>query len=1225
MARPESVAVGGYFPTPQHLIPLIKGYVTIESGARFIFVDPCAGEGAAIWGLYDCFGKGPTVYTCEMEATRHAILRERAQKEEWMSAQRALHGDAFRIEVNKGWAGLLLLNPPYDIDPVHGRLEQKFLDRFTPALKDEGVLIFIVPFTALAASALTLALEYENVTCYRFPKDDFAAFKQVVVFAEKTDRRLAPDPDILARVHGWAESVKGCPVLGVAAEPYVIPASYDGLADWKLREFDLQGLLKKSRPWRQSNAKTAGALTAVAHIMPEMPVEDLLFRTFPIATAPRPAHIAAGIASGLFNGREVTSKTKGMAPLLVKGVFDRDYITVQENVDKNGQTTSVTQIQQPRLVTTVLNLKTKQYSTLAPFGAPKSAGMNIEGLLEHYGPSLMHVMNQQCPVIYDPKRDGRKLPLALIARALFEAQGHAAKALLKLFGGPGLTRRQRRGKGAILLGEVGCGKTSCALSLGPVIGRSMLAVCPPHALADWENEAHTLLPNAEVRVLTSMQDVDDLTDLPTDRFLVAVLSRETAKLGHGWEAVSGPGCPKCGAPLPEGDLAKKRARCTAKPLTLGNSLARAAYSLALRYAPCRPTDGNVRALLEGRHLSRYVARLEERGKAQWRGFDSKWVLSTLSTVTQRLMKTYDERLAVLLGKLLLADYKPERIASLARTFSGSKPDYRMASLAQALSCLLPFGSDLQRDVQAHVYARDGGFSSGSCSADLKALEGIGLTHTPFGRIKLVDGQVQIDEFEQGSAELADAILSKLCTVGHFPRPEKECGEPLYQAVSGAVRFPVAEYIAKRHSEKFDFLVLDEGHEFQNGDTAQSHAAHRLSGLGIPTLLMTGSIMNGYAASLFTNMWALSADFRAEFKRDELQQYINRYGYLKRVLTDKDRETGEVVAFGSHTDRVERSERAVGNAPGILPLFLFRHLLKISVTLHKADLAINIPKCHHIREEIEPSAKQLTNYNRLVRALSAQIKKDQFSETLSGKLFGALSELPSYLDRATLDTGNQDDGSYGIYYPQSVGGGLVAKAESFSAKTILPKEQWMLDKVRAEIAEGRNVMVFCSHVNLLPRLARLLEKELGATVPVLYSDKVPTAKRKAWIDDNIIAKGARAMVVNPAGIQTALNNLRYFATEIWMEDPACNPILYRQAIGRVDRIAQKLETRIYTAIYAKTLQVQINQLLLRKVAVSIATDGLDSESALLAAGAGQDALLTGLSIGRQLWAMISDAA
>jgi hypothetical protein len=379
-------------------------------------------------------------------------------------------------------------------------------------------------------------------------------------------------------------------------------------------------------------------------------------------------------------------------------------------------------------------------------------------------------------------------------------------------------------------------------------------------------------------------------------------------------------------------------------------------------------------------------------------------------------------------------------------------------------------------------------------------------------------------------------------------------------------------------------------------------------------------MNGYAESLFTNMWAISPAFRAEFARDERSKFVDCYGYRKRLLQDKD-EDGKVVAFGSHTDRVERSERVIGDAPGVLPLFLLRHLLPISVTLHKADLAIELPPCQQVQHKVTASDVLFQRYTKLRNALVAQIKKDQFSE-LAGRLMGALAELPSFLDRATADVGNVDDGRYVIRYPDSVGGDVVALQEPLPADTILPKEAWMLDRIESELAEGRNVLVFAWHVSLLPRLARLISKRIGEPVPVLHADKVTPAKRQAWINKEVVCKGRRVLVTNPVAIQTGLNNLVHFSTEIWMENPACNPIIFRQAMGRIDRIGQKKDTRVLVPVYENSMQIALYDLLMRKVAVSVSTDGLDNESALQAAGVGESEYITGLTIGRQLWVMLT---
>jgi predicted RNA methylase len=1557
-------------------------------------LDPCAGEGAAILSLGALIGTRKDYYTCEMEQERYAALKKNLHEQhEYSSVKDALHGDAFQIDIPINRMSVLYLNPPYDIDPQHGRLEQRFLDRFTQTLVEGGVLLFVVPYYALKASITTLATQYSDLLCFRFPDEDFEAYRQVVLIARKSEELPGPNPEIVEQVTVWSNSADALPVLGTTLAKYRIPEKGYSGADstkWSLREMDLVGLVRKARPWKQSGR--SGVLLNVPHILPEVPVEDLMFRTFPLATSPRPAHIAAGIASGLFNGRRVTAQTSGMPDLLVKGVFDREYVTIEEKHNKDGEVSSVVQVQQPKLVTTVLNLRTQEYTTLQLGAATDSrevSEMSIEDLLNHYGPSLMRVMAQQCPVSYDPKRDSASLPLAPIQRPLYRAQENAAKAIVQLLGGVKAkqTGRQtqraaRQGKTAILLGEIGSGKclglgtlvlkydgtsipvehiqkgdmlmgpdskprrvlgttrgtgelykivpqvgepwicndahiltlvhtmsdevfdiplqtyiatkrlamrlkkgnrtthpavefkqffpeggvdfppqippivnpyflglwygdgnkadakgrlnsvaitnldqpiidfvyamaeefglkvnkspsnrrcptyslstgkigglpnplldrmrivygdrtrlpkscllgdratreyflaglldsdgsldrgvydfsqkvkswsedvcflarslgfratmsrsikadqngtrgeywrvclsgdfsripvrlprkkakprvllrknklsdpnsgyrrvrkvnrtsikvqpigvgdyagfeldgdgrfllgdftvthnTSVAISVGRTIAKRVLVMCPPHLLDEWRGQVQAVSPEAEFRVLQNVTDVDALRDVPADKFLVAVVSRETAKLGHGWQSVTGQ-CPKCGGTLPLGDLAKKRARCEHQTLRSLNQLARAAQALALRIAPSSPMDPRVQHVLNGRFVRHYLKRFEE-APLPWRGLSPGFVDGILDEVVARALDEGEERACKLAGRLLAAELNPERIARVVRSIKADT-SYYLRDFAKALVLLLPTGSDLQNELcQADIFTKD---PWGSFDSSLKVVSSHGL-QTRIGELKLLNGVVCLNSKAPGSLEMALSLLNSLTGAARFSR-SRECGEPLFQAIPEPRRFPLSQYICARHADVFDLLVLDEGHEYATDGSAQERSAHRLTALGIPTILMTGSIMNGYAESLFSNMWALSRDFRQEFERDEKGRFVERYGYLKRILTDRDRNSGEIVSFGSHTDRVERSERTAGNAPGILPLFLFRHLLPLAVTLHKADLAIDLPPCKQIRCTIEPDADLLKSFKSLQQSLITRIRKDQFVPGLAGKLFGALAELPSYLDRATVDTGNQDDGSYEIRYPDAIGGELVAKGESFPVSRLSAKERWMLDTLRAELAEGRNVLVFSWHISLLPRLARILSQELGEEVPILYAEKVATQKRLEWINKNVVRKNRRIMIANPVAIQTGLNNLVHFSSEIWMENPACNPTIFRQATGRVDRIGAKKETRIYTPVFGGTLQVQLLELLLRKVAVATATDGLDPESMLLAAGASDDRFLSGLSIGKQLWNMLN---
>jgi hypothetical protein len=1215
MARLESIAVGGYYPTPPNVVALIAAMLRTEERMRYNLVDPCAGEGAAIFGLAERF-EHAYVHTCEMERTRHAALKVRAEARDYWDLQLALHGDAFRVDFGTdGYrANLLYLNPPYDLDPVHARLEERFLARFTRVLdRNGGLLVFVVPHYALKASADTLAREYEvtggpgsGLGCYRFPDPDFDVYKQVVLFARRVPERLAPDESVRTTVIEWADSVKDMLVLGAEPAPRITVhgESWGGRIDpWEMTEFDSVGLLARAQAW-MGRSRPGAPLTAVPHILSELPVQDLSFRSYKLATPPRPAHIAAGIASGLFNGRRVS----GDGPdLLVKGVFDREYKTVEEKKNKDGDVTSVVQVQQPKLVTTVLDLETREYRTLNADG--------LKELLANYGESLMGVMREQCPVLYDPLRHAAEVPLAPVARELFTAQAHAARALVKLLTGPE--------RAAILLGEIGSGKTGTALTAAKTVltgaTGAVLVLCPPHLLQSWRNEAATVVPEAHVTVLETVADVDAFVARPVDGNLaIAVLSRETAKLGHGWISVTGM-CPRCGSALPTGDLAKKRARCTAKPRTPADGVAQIMLDLALVVGPCAPKNDRVAALLDN---SRFMAACRAQWMAapvprEWGGLTVDLRARAVAELIPRITgPEVSDGMARALGQLLAGQPAALITVAIRALAPAARDHYQIADVQRGLAVLLSSPHAVAALVDdGTLVPASWGRSPAEMWGEAGDSEYESGYPTRVGRIQRAsDGTLVVDEHTTDSLGGALAVLTGLA--GKWTVPAAPCGEALFQAVPEPRRVPLASYIAKRHPKAFGLLILDEGHEYATDGSAQERAAHRLTALGLPTILATGSIMNGYASSLFTNMWAMSADFRRDFGRDESQRFIDRFGYRKRILSEKDKATGVVVAFGSHTDRVERTERAAGDAPGVLPLFLFRHLLGISVTLHKADLALDLPPCRQIRHNIDPCPEMLAHYNSMLAALKAAIKRDQFVEERSGKLFGQLSEIPSYLDRAWRD--------FEVRYPESLGSELVAAAPALDG--VQEKELWMLETLADELASGRNVMVFIWHVDVLPRLQGLILEHLGEDAPILLAEKVPTGKRQAWIDAKIVRPNRRIMLANPVCIQTGLNNLVHFSSQIWIENPACNPTIFRQAIGRVDRIGQKAsETRIHLPVYVGTLQEALYGLLLRKVAVAVSADGLDPESALQAAGAGEDdGYLSGLSIGKQLWEMMTTA-
>jgi len=1308
MAHLASAAVGGYYPTPDRLLPMIASRLGLRQGDRHAFLDPCAGEGAAlvalVLALYSRTYPGlppkdfaevlkakAKVYAIEMEETRaQALGRLLPEKFGYGASAVTVEGDAFtvtaRTDESHPGADLLYLNPPYDHDREFARLEERFLARFTEALTPKGILVFVVPYYALAASARTLGCHYHPPLCLKFPAPEWDGYKQVVLFARKRDAALfEPDPVTLERVKLWSTDPNTIPELTAADKPNgVLPpqrqiesntwkgkgsapceAGFASFAAMPLDESRLAGF----KLWHMTGR--SGKLSPVKGFAPEPDAQVL----FPMTMPPKPAHIAAGVAAGVFNGEEIRpdDPNSKAPPLLIKGVFDREFVDTDEKTNKDGEVVGVIQTQQPRLVVTVLDLKTYGLHTVIPSvelsGTTDPATMTTGDILTIYGKSLLKVLRAHCPVMYDPANTAHHFPLPTLARPLFTAQAHAVRALVTALGGPNASASARRDAAVVFLGELGVGKSQCGGAAALACGaRRILVMCPPHLLQGWADQWAAFYPDARVVVLKDVKAVDAFAALDDSKVNVGILSREAAKLGHGWAPI-GPlaetkripvSCPKCGAEAPGVDLVKTRARCEHAPYIPTGPAAPYLVDLATAIARLCPDSPRLGWLLDPRRgLSLYLAKArKDRARAKAKGKTHELEAAALAAVRGNLaVRRTVEAMAQLVvegraGTVIRYGDVPPAAQVLFRLLAGLDDRDLTADIIHRMylgSILFHperwgAGEAVRGVARELLYLLPGSPKASPLAAVLKALDkaapAIGH-HEAAASWKQwaarYDQPREGDRFAPGEAPkymgapLGDPghfeeALESLVQLAHWTKGP-ECGERLYQAVAEPLRYPLATYIARRHPEAVDFVLLDEGHEYATEGSAQERAAHRLTELPVPTILLTGSIMNGYAESLFANWWALFRSFRAEFGRSQKKAFVERYGYRKRMVQDVGAE-GKVVAYGSMTDRVERREKDLGNAPGVLPLFVLR-MLANAVVLHKSDLDFELPPVRDIQVVVEPAEEQNAAHTKALEALVHQIKADRFTP-LAGKLWGMMAEIPSHLDRCTPDTGNCKGGDYEIRYPNNpvlgvYAGRVIHTAKALQGDVILPKEKALLDTLAAEFAEGRRVCIFSWHVELLPRLARLILGRFGVKVPILDPSKVSASARQAWIDKHVVAPGAVAMLTNPVCVQTGLNNLVHFSSSWWHENPACNAIIFRQANGRFHRIGQKApEVRTYLPRYAVRSQEGLHQLLLHKTAVSLATDGLDADSALQAAGVGETGV-TSTNVGQHLYKILAEAA
>lgn len=1172
-----------------------------EPQGRSVLVDPCAGDGTAILTLrrlwvesYSPDGcpspAGPWGYdtvirACELEAERAWALRRSLLP----NTDFGLQGDAFRLCAqvpDEGGATVLYLNPPYDQDREFGRLEHRFLVRFAQHLcPGAGYLFFLVPGYALEASADFLAREFLDLRAWRLPDPEYQAFRQVLLVGRRAAKPLTT-ATFARTIVEWSRDSDSLPVLPERCpDPFTVdPEPYYSI-NYAFAPFDLTGAVEAFRPWKDVPVGTSFS------------ARELLGARFETAMPPKPVHIALALAAGMFNGHRLEPNQPRHPALLAKGVFHRELVPVSERVNGEGDVVATVEIERPSLCLTVLRLDDYTFHRLEPGTIPNGgddvAGWNAADLIVNYDRSLAGLLRDQFPALHDPHRSEHEIALPALARKPFRAQAHAVQAALKLLA---------RGFNPFLVAEVGTGKSTMALTIAAALspahhaattaeirrlggtGRlprveKTLIVAPPHLLKSWSDQAAAVVPDFKVQIVETAGDLARPAQ-------IYVLSRETAKLGHGHRGVE-ERCPRCGSAIetpPETNVSR-RLRCQAVLRRPRNLAARLARTLAALLAMAFPGNPLIADLITAPALRRRIVALRDGGRA-------------LPVNEARLLDFHDAVVREI-ETLYHAEEHEDRqpIDSLCRLLI--RLDTALGTARRSLTVLRALV-----DGEAPSYWGPTGWIQTA--------------------VMTLEARSEDEDEPADQSELRDSEMLRVLESLHQTAVWEEsqpCGEPLFQAIPEPRRYPLAQLIRRRHARDFSLLVIDEAHEYNNAGSAQAKAAHRLSGLpGVPTLALTGSLMGGYASSLFPNFWALSPIFRSEFGRDDRAAFVARYGFRK-VLVPADKAAGQ-REMGRHTDR-EIGCQTIGEAPGLMPPFIFRHLLPLAALVHKDDLDVELPPLTETPVPIQRPAgdpladELLAEYNRLQEELLRRIRSDRFDKERAGRLLGALVELPSYLDRAT-----DDQPPFEIRYPALLDEELITTGKAFPAAWRTPKETWLLTRVTELLGKGEKVLIFLRHTGTAALPARLvgLLKTITPKVAWLDAKKVPTARREAWIDQNVLAKGVQVLLVNPNAVRTGLNNLVSFSAGLWYELDL-STTTYRQANGRLHRIGQTRPVTIETPFYAGTAQQVTFELIARKTTASLQVDGLDLQAALEAAGASADetaALGTALSLGQAVY-------
>lgn len=395
---------------------------------------------------------------------------------------------------------------------------------------------------------------------------------------------------------------------------------------------------------------------------------------------------------------------------------------------------------------------------------------------------------------------------------------------------------------------------------------------------------------------------------------------------------------------------------------------------------------------------------------------------------------------------------------------------------------------------------------------------------------------------------------------------------------------------KRHLPNgyFGSLIIDEGHEYKNDQSAQGQAMGVLARKCTKKILLTGTLMGGYADDLFYLLYRLDPNMMLEDGyvyngRNSLGTasmcFMREHGILKDIFKET---TGKSFRTANGKQKTQRSSKG----PGFGPLGIMRYILPVTVFLKLKDIGGNVlPPYREHFIGIEPTSEMRECYDSLSYNLSYELKRALRvgDTTLLGVVLNVLLAWPETCFRDEL-----------VKHPRTRQQLAFVPAQ-FSDSEPTPKELELLRICKEERRNGRRVLVYTVYTgtrDTANRLKNFLASH-GFNVQVLRSS-VEAAKREDWLFDQV-DRGVDIIITNPELVKTGLDMLE-FPTIVYMQS-GFNVYTLQQASRRSWRIGQKKDVDVYFLGYNDTAQMTCLELMAKKIAVSQSTSGDMPDSGL----------------------------
>lgn len=401
------------------------------------------------------------------------------------------------------------------------------------------------------------------------------------------------------------------------------------------------------------------------------------------------------------------------------------------------------------------------------------------------------------------------------------------------------------------------------------------------------------------------------------------------------------------------------------------------------------------------------------------------------------------------------------------------------------------------------------------------------------------------------------------------------------------KYPIAKYIHRYLKPYLDYFICDEIHLMKGGDTAQGEALGDIASAAKKTLGLTGTLLNGYASGIYYILYRLFAGQmkREGYNYDSPDAFAREYGVVK---------TESSFEWEDGTQGKKHGASKTKFLPGVSPIVFTKFLLENAAFISQEDIASGLPGYKEIPVPVDMPLEMRNNYNMLANAFhTSKSNVHRGGMRYMAQMVQALAVYP-----------DQPFDQPAVIDPET--GDTIAMPMDMNPDQVFPKEEKLLEIVKAKKEAGEKVLIYCHWTNrtvVMKRIKEMLKKNgiKAATMTATIKAK----DREEWIRQKLERDKIDVLICNPTLVETGLDLLDF--TTIIYYQIGYNLFTMRQSSRRSWRLSQEHDVEVYFMFYKDTVQEQTLSLMASKQKASMAIEGKFSEEGLNAMSDSTDML------------------